>query len=51
MNKSEFNPGYFVDNVWHCGCGSWNSPTLEICPECNLTKVRFIELEREKYKP
>ena len=50
MNKSDFNPGYFVDNVWHCGCGSWNSPTLEICPECNITKQQFIELEREKYK-
>ena len=50
MNKSEFNPGYFVDNVWHCGCGSLNAANLKTCPKCNITKERFIELEIEKYK-
>ena len=27
-----------VDNVWICGCGSMNSPTLESCPQCNKVK-------------
>ena len=49
MNKLEFKPGYFVDNVWKCTCTSLNSATLEQCPNCNMTKERFLELEKQKY--
>ena len=40
--------GYLVDNIWKCGCGSLNSATLENCPECNISKEQFIELNQEK---
>jgi len=33
----KYKPGYFVDNVWWCGCGSLNAAYLEKC-ECGKTK-------------
>ena len=30
----EYPCGYFVDNVWKCGCGALNSPTRETCGKC-----------------
>ena len=31
----EYEFGYFVDNVWHCGCCSLNAANLKTCPVCN----------------
>jgi hypothetical protein len=36
MIKKEWS--WMVDEVWVCGCGSMNSPTLEYCPQCNKDK-------------
>ena len=39
----KYEYGYLVDNVWHCGCGSLNAATLNICPECKTSNPKNNE--------